>query len=71
MSKLAVPIQLPMWLLPIVSIVPLILIDLIPGINLPIGNSAHLGGLVLGLIYGFYLRKRFPKKIMALRNYFR
>ena len=71
MSKLAVPVQMPMWLLPIVAIVPLILIDLIPGINLPIGNSAHLGGLVLGLIYGFYLRKRFPRKIMALRSYFR
>lgn len=70
-SKFAVPVQMPMWLLPVAAIVPLILIDLIPGVNLPIGNSAHLGGLVLGLIYGFYLRKRFPRKIMALRNYFR
>ncbi|MFA4952865.1 MAG: rhomboid family intramembrane serine protease [Candidatus Pacearchaeota archaeon] len=71
MSKFAVPLQLPMWLLPIVAIVPLVLIDLIPGINLPIGNSAHLGGLIFGLIYGFYLRNKFPKKTIALRNYFR
>ena len=71
MSKFAVPVQLRMWILPIVAIVPLILIDLIPGVDLPIGNSAHLGGLVLGLIYGFYLRKRFPKKTMALKSYFR
>ena len=71
MSKIAVPLKLSMWLLPIVAIVPLILIDLIPGIDLPIGNSAHFGGLVLGLIYGFYLRRKFPKKITALGNYFR
>lgn len=69
--KLAVPIELKMWILPIVAIVPLVLIDLIPGIDLPIGNSAHFGGLVLGLIYGFYLRKKFPKKTIALRNFFR
>jgi len=31
--------------------------------NLPVGNFAHLGGLIIGLIYGFYLRKKYPNKI--------
>jgi membrane associated rhomboid family serine protease len=69
-QKVAVPIELPMWLLPIIAIVPLVLIDLVPGVDLPIGNSAHLGGLVLGLIYGFYLRKKFPKKTRYLSRRF-
>ena len=69
--KLAIPVELPMWLLPIIAIVPLVLIDLVPGIDLPIGNSAHFGGLFLGLIYGFYLRKKFPKKTLMLSRRFR
>ena len=67
--KFAVPIELPMWLLPIIAIVPLMIISFY--VDLPIGNSAHLGGLVVGLIYGFYLRKKFPKKVRSLTNHFR
>ena len=36
----------------------------------PIGNSAHFGGLVVGLIYGWYLRKKFPKKTQWLSREF-
>lgn len=67
--KLAIPVQLPMWLLPIVAIVPLVIIGYF--VTLPIGNSAHIGGLVVGLIYGFYLRKKFPRKTEKIRNFFR
>ena len=67
--RFAIPLQLPMWLLPIIAIVPLIIIGYF--VPLPIGNSAHFGGLVVGLIYGFYLRKKFPKKTKKISNLFR
>jgi membrane associated rhomboid family serine protease len=70
-QKFALPVELPMWLLPIIAIVPLVLVDLLTGIDLPIGNSAHFGGLVVGLIYGFYLKKKFPRKIKQLGRMFR
>lgn len=36
-----------------------------------IGNTAHLGGLIAGLIYGVYLRTKFPKKTQWLIEHFR
>ena len=66
--RFAVPLELPMWLLPIVAIVPLTVIGFF--VNLPIGNSAHIGGLVVGLGYGFYLRKKLPKKTNMIRKHF-
>lgn len=66
--RLALPLELPMWLLPIVAIVPLAIIGLY--VDLPIGNSAHFGGLVAGLFYGFYLRKKFPNKTKKIQMYF-
>ena len=69
LKKFALPLELPMWLVPIVAIVPLSLICFF--IQLPIGNSAHFGGLVVGIIYGFYLRKKFPKKTQWLVETFR
>ncbi len=70
LRKLAVPLELPMWLLPIVAIVPLVIIGQFYQ-KLPIGNSAHIGGLVVGLAYGFYLRKKFPRKIQKISQHFR
>jgi len=67
--KFAVPIELSMWLLPIVAIVPLLIIEIF--VDLPIGNSAHIGGLFLGLLYGFYLRRKYPKKTVYISRYFR
>lgn len=66
--RLALPIEMPFWLLPIVAIVPLVIIGLF--VKLPIGNSAHLGGLIIGLIYGFYLKKKYPKKTAFITRVF-
>ena len=71
--KFAIPIELKMWVLPFVAIVPLIIIEFIlrsEGIFFPISNSAHLGGLIAGLIYGFYLRKKYKQKTRLLNRQF-
>ena len=69
MRKFAIPLELSMWMLPIVAIVPLVIIGFF--VPLPIGNSAHIGGLVLGLAYGLYLRNKFPRKTKMLSQHFR
>jgi len=38
--------------------------------NLPIGNTAHFGGLLVGLAYGIYLRKRYRNKVQMLARHF-
>lgn len=38
--------------------------------NLPIGNTAHLGGLIAGIVYGIYLRKKYPNKVHYLSRRF-
>jgi membrane associated rhomboid family serine protease len=67
--KIALPVQMPFWLLPVVAIVPLMIIGLF--VALPIGNTAHLGGLIAGLVYGYYLRVKYKKKVKLLDRYFR
>ena len=68
MRKLALPLELPMWVLPIIAIIPLTIIGLF--INLPIGNMAHLGGLILGLSYAIYLKNKYPKKTKIISRRF-
>lgn len=68
LRKIAIPLEMPFWLLPIIAIVPLIIIGLF--VNLPIGNTAHLGGLIMGLIYAYYLKKKYKKKTELIRRYF-
>lgn len=38
--------------------------------NIPIGNTAHLGGLLFGIVYGLYLRNRYKNKTRYIRKYF-
>jgi len=38
--------------------------------GLPIGNTAHLGGLLIGVSYGYFLKKKYPKKTEMISKYF-
>ena len=38
--------------------------------GVPIGNTAHLGGFILGLAYGFYLRSKYKNKTKYIRKHF-
>lgn len=38
--------------------------------NIPIGNVAHLGGLLAGLGYGFYLKKKYKRKVKVINKRF-
>ncbi|MFH1711508.1 MAG: rhomboid family intramembrane serine protease [Nanoarchaeota archaeon] len=65
--KIALPLEMQFWLLPIIAIVPLVVIGLF--VPLPIGNTAHFGGLIAGLVYGMYLRNKYKKKIKLLNSH--
>ena len=39
--------------------------------DVPIGNTAHLGGLIAGLVYGIYLKTKYKKKTQYIKEYFR
>ncbi len=39
--------------------------------NVPIGNTAHLGGFLAGLVYGFYLKGKYKKKTAYISKFFR
>jgi len=38
--------------------------------GIPIGNTAHLGGLLAGLIYGVYLRNKYRRKVSLISRHF-
>jgi len=61
-------IPMPMWAAMGVLMFGLWALSL--GLGLPIGNTAHLGGLIVGLGYGFYLKKKFPRKTKMISKYF-
>lgn len=66
--KLSVPLAMPFWILPIVAIVPLVIAGLF--VDLPIGNTAHLGGLISGFIYGKYLKNKYKNKTQIISRKF-
>jgi len=61
-------IPMPMWAAMGVLMFGLWALSL--GLGLPIGNTAHLGGLLVGVGYGFYLKKKFPRKTAMISKYF-
>lgn len=67
-------IFLPFFSLPAYVMVPLVLF-LVWGIsivfNWPIGNVAHFGGFLAGIIYGAYLKSKYKKKVSKLQRMFR
>lgn len=38
--------------------------------EVPIGNTAHLGGLIIGLVYGFYLKNKYKNKTKYISKIF-
>lgn len=62
-------IPMPMWLAMAVLMFGLWAISIAS--NLPVGNTAHFGGLIVGVIYGIYLRKKYSKKVKMLNRMFR
>lgn len=65
---LFIPIAMPMWFGVILIMFGLWAVS--AAANLPIGNTAHLGGLVTGLAYALYLRVKYKKKAEAIRNFY-
>lgn len=67
-------IFIPFFSLPAYIMVPLVLfatwIATIAG-NFPIGNVAHLGGFLAGVIYGLYLKTKYRRKVALLQKMFR
>ena len=66
-------IFLPFFSIPAYIMVPAVLfITWIASIfgNLPVGNVAHFGGFLAGLVYGFYLKTKYRKKVMKLQRMF-
>jgi len=63
----------PFFSLPGYIMVPLVLVLMwivSAGSGLPVGNTAHFGGFITGLIYGFYLRRKYKRKIAILNQMF-
>ena len=61
-----IPIPMPLWFGIIFLLVFLWLFSAIAAV--PIGNLAHLGGLLAGVVYGVYLRRRYKRKIKIVNK---
>ncbi len=66
-------IFLPFFSLPAYAMIPIVLFGtwlVSSSTGFPIGNTAHLGGFLCGIVYGLYLRKKYPRKTQVLSNHF-
>lgn len=61
-------IPMPLWLAMVVMMFGLWAVSV--ALSLPIGNTAHFGGLLAGLIYGLYLRIKYARKVNMIRKIF-
>lgn len=61
-------IPLPMWAAMIFLTFVMWLFS--ASLYLPVGNTAHFGGLLVGVVYGIYLRYKYPKKTSMISQYF-
>ena len=66
---LFIPIAMPMWLGVILILIALWIIS--AAFSLPIGNLAHFGGLITGIIYAFYLKLKYPRRARLIADHFR
>ncbi len=66
---LFIPIAMPLWFGIALMLCVLWIVSAAAG--LPIGNTAHLGGFIAGLAYGFYLRLKYKRKVAMLDSYFK
>ncbi|MBS3092723.1 rhomboid family intramembrane serine protease [Candidatus Pacearchaeota archaeon] len=64
-------IFLPFFSLPAYIMIPLVLFAtwlVSAGTGFPIGNTAHFGGFLSGIVYGVYLRNKYKKKVVMLNR---
>lgn len=61
-------IPMPMWMAMVFFLGAFWILSVFAG--LPIGNSAHLGGFLIGIFYGLYLKNKFPQKTRMLKRHF-
>ncbi len=61
-------IPMPMWIAMIFLLGVLWVLSFSLGI--PVGNTAHLGGLIVGVGYGFYLKNKYPRKAAMISRQF-
>ena len=60
-------LPMPLWLGMLVLLFGIWILSYFAG--LPIGNTAHLGGFLIGLAYGIWLRIKYKKKVRMLSYY--
>jgi len=66
-------IFLPFFSLPAYIMIPLVLFVtwiISSSIGIGIGNTAHLGGFLVGLFYALYLRKKYKRKTKLISEYY-
>lgn len=64
----------PFFTLPAYVMIPLVLFitwAATLAANLPIGNVAHFGGFLAGIVYGAYLKMKYRRKVQMLQRHFR